>query len=66
MFNIRFNEKDPRVKVVAIDTGIEATHLDFQVACHRRSPIKAAKSFYRGDPWTDAVGHGTHIADTLL
>lgn len=65
IFNQDFKEKDPRIKIAVIDTGIEATHVAFQEV-HGRSLIKAAKIFCRGNHLTDAVGHGTHIANTLL
>lgn len=53
-----------RLKVAILDSGIDLSHPDFNSSDKER--IKETLSFIGGDPNTDQVGHGTHVAAIIL
>lgn len=63
---VRANKLDDRfasdVTVCIIDTGYDLGHPDLPGPSHvTSSPVKDT-----GDPYTDKVGHGTHVAGTIM
>ncbi|KAH6697366.1 hypothetical protein F5X68DRAFT_226745 [Plectosphaerella plurivora] len=57
---------DQRLKVAVLDTGLASSSLDLSQDDHDR--IRGRASFIDNDPVADKdkVGHGTHIATTIL
>lgn len=61
---IQDGDPNLRIRVGVADSGIDATHPDFQKA-DGTSRVVAARDFTGNSTSTDLIGHGTHVAGTI-
>ncbi|TGJ84207.1 hypothetical protein E0Z10_g4570 [Xylaria hypoxylon] len=57
-------DRDERIKVAILDSGIDMHHPDF--SDEDRDRIKERVTFIGGDADVDTAGHGTHVAAIIL
>jgi len=67
---INQNRKDKRVRIAILDTGVDSTHPDIQVAISRKQICRffpeTSDAESPLDPRHDENGHGTHGTSVLI
>lgn len=60
--NTHISERNTRLKVAVLGTGIDLDHPDF----YDEDRVQSTRSWVGSAPTLDSNGHGTHVVSTIL